>query len=288
MEKTPNMKMTPIGLIPEDWDVLSISDVGQDFSYGVGAEAVPFNGEDKYIRITDIDDESHRYNPNPVVSPSYFSENHLLKKNDIVVARTGASVGKSYLYNRRDGKLVFAGFLMKFNVSNVDARYVAYHFSTKRYWQWVNSESARTGQPGLNIQQLKQFSFPIPTDTKEQQKIADALSGVDDIISALDEAIAKKRQIKEGLMQQLLTGKTRLPGFSDEWEELELGSILSYEQPGPFLVHSTDYVDSGVPVLTAGKTFILGYTNEDFGIYNSLPVIIFDDFVTESKFKFRK
>lgn len=276
--------MTPIGLIPEDWDVLSISDVGQDFSYGVGAEAVPFNGEDKYIRITDIDDESHRYNPNPVVSPSYFSENHLLKKNDIVVARTGASVGKSYLYNRRDGKLVFAGFLMKFNVSNVDARYVAYHFSTKRYWQWVNSESARTGQPGLNIQQLKQFSFPIPTDTKEQQKIADALSGVDDIISALDEAIAKKRQIKEGLMQQLLTGKTRLPGFSDEWEELELGSILSYEQPGPFLVHSTDYVDSGVPVLTAGKTFILGYTNEDFGIYNSLPVIIFDDFVTESKY----
>lgn len=75
-----------------------------------------------------------------------------------------------------------------------------------------------------------------------------------------------------------------MPGFRGEWEELELGSILSYEQPGPFLVQSTDYVDSGVPVLTAGKTFILGYTNEDFGIYTNLPVIIFDDFVTESKY----
>lgn len=225
MEKTLNMKMTSIGPIPEDWEVITIAAVGQDFSYGVGAEAIPYNGEDKYIRITDINDESHRYTPEPVTSPSFFNENHLLKKNDIVVARTGASVGKSYLYNTNDGKLVFAGFLMKFNVPDVDARYVAYHFFTKRYWQWVNSESARTGQPGLNIQQLKQFSFPSPTDLQEQKRIADALSGIDDMIGALDEAIAKKRQIKEGLMQQLLTGKTAIPGFGGEWKSKRVGDI---------------------------------------------------------------
>lgn len=225
MEKTRNMKMTSIGLIPEDWEVITIAAVGQDFSYGVGAEAIPYNGEDKYIRITDINDVSHRYTPDPVTSPSFFNENHLLKENDIVVARTGASVGKSYLYNTNDGKLIFAGFLMKFNVPDVDARYVAYHFFTKRYWQWVNSESARTGQPGLNIQQLKQFSFPSPADLREQKRIADALSGIDDMIGALDEAIAKKRQIKEGLMQQLLTGKTAIPGFGGEWKCKRVGDI---------------------------------------------------------------
>ncbi len=219
------MKMTSIGPIPEDWEVLTISAVGQDFSYGVGAEAIPYNGEDKYIRITDINDESHRYTPDPVTSPSFFFENHLLRENDIVVARTGASVGKSYLYDTKDGKLIFAGFLMKFNVPHVDARYVAYHLSTKRYWQWVNSESARTGQPGLNIQQLKQFSFPGPTDLNEQERIADALSSIDDLIVALDEAIVKKQQIKEGLMQQLLTGKMRLPGFSGEWQKKRVGDI---------------------------------------------------------------
>ena len=64
----------------------------------------------------------------------------------------------------------------------------------------------------------------------------------------------------------------------------KLGEILDYEQPQPYLVVSTDYVDSGIPVLTAGKSRILGYTTEQFGIYNKLPVIIFDDFTTDSKY----
>lgn len=73
--------------------------------------------------------------------------------------------------------------------------------------------------------------------------------------------------------------------------EYELGDLLSYEQPTPYIVESTDYNDSyKTPVLTAGKTFILGYTNEEFGIYDALPVIIFDDFTTASRyvnFKFK-
>jgi type I restriction enzyme S subunit len=104
------------------------------------------------------------------------------------------------------------------------------------------------------------------------------------LIAALDKKIAKKRLIKQGAMQQLLTGKKRLPGFTDSWVEKKLGEILDYEQPQPYLVVSTDYVDSGIPVLTAGKSRILGYTTEQFGIYNKLPVIIFDDFTTDSKY----
>jgi len=59
---------------------------------------------------------------------------------------------------------------------------------------------------------------------------------------------------------------------------------LKYEQPTPYLVQSADYADNGIPVLTAGKTELLGYTHENYGIYTKLPVIIFDDFVTTSKF----
>ena len=118
----------------------------------------------------------------------------------------------------------------------------------------------------------------------EQQTIAEALSDIDGLIAALDKKIAKKRLIKQGAMQQLLTGKKRLPGFTDPWVETKLGEILDYEQPQPYLVVSTDYVDSGIPVLTAGKSLILGYTTEQFGVYNKLPVIIFDDFTTDSKY----
>lgn len=69
------------------------------------------------------------------------------------------------------------------------------------------------------------------------------------------------------------------------WKEYELGELLSYEQPTPYIVESTDYNDKyATPVLTAGKTFILGYTNETQGIYTALPVIIFDDFTTASRY----
>ncbi len=92
-------------------------------------------------------------------------------------------------------------------------------------------------------------------------------------------------------MQQLLTGKKRLLDsngvkFQGEWHRTELGELLDYKQPTPYLVESTEYRDEyKTPVLTAGKTFILGYTDETSGIYQEkLPVIIFDDFTTDSKF----
>lgn len=70
-----------------------------------------------------------------------------------------------------------------------------------------------------------------------------------------------------------------------KWKEYELGELLFYEQPASYIVSSTEYNDKyKTPVLTAGKTFILGYTNEDYGVYDSLPVIIFDDFTTASRY----
>ena len=84
------------------------------------------------------------------------------------------------------------------------------------------------------------------------------------------------------------TPKLRFPEFTDDWEQRELGEIFKYEQPQPYIVSSTEYSDDySIPVLTAGQSFILGYTNEDFGIKEaskSEPVVIFDDFTTSSQF----
>src|SRR5260370_41459664 len=72
-----------------------------------------------------------------------------------------------------------------------------------------------------------------------------------------------------------------MDGLDAKWTAKRLGQILNYEQPTRYLVHSTEYDDNhGTPVLTAGKTFILGYTDEEEGIYRALPVIVFDDFTT--------
>ena len=215
--KETKFKQTEVGMIPSDWEVKTLGSLTDKCSYGVGAEARVYCGDVKYIRITDIDDESHRFSPSPITSPSFFQEKHIVQKNDLLVARTGASVGKSYLYDEKDGKLVYAGFLMKLNVFNADSKYVFYNTLTKSYWNWVASESARTGQPGLNLQQMKLYSIALPPTIKEQQRIAIALSDVDSLIANLEKLIAKKKNIKQGAMQQLLTGKKRLPGFgSDE------------------------------------------------------------------------
>jgi len=86
--------------------------------------------------------------------------------------------------------------------------------------------------------------------------------------------------------QHALVPRLRFPEFRDagDWELRPLSTALDYEQPGPFIVSSEDYGPSGMPVLTAGKTFILGYTDETDGVFDRLPVIIFDDFTTDSKF----
>lgn len=129
---------------------------------------------------------------------------------------------------------------------------------------------------------LKILIPPLP----EQKKIAQALSTWDKAITATEQLLANSHQQKKVLRQQLLTGKKRFPEFNGKWERRELGKLLEYKQPTLYLVSSTDYNDDyETPVLTAGKTFILGYTNELEGIYREkLPVIIFDDFTTDSKF----
>ena len=147
-------------------------------------------------------------------------------------------------------------------------------------------EDTSVGSTMINLNQatLGGLTIQVPP-VAEQRAIATALSDVDALLAKIDQLIAKKRDLKQAAMQQLLTGQTRLPGFSGEWEVKRLGDLLSYEQPTPYLVKSAEY-DNGnsVPVLTAGKTFILGYTNETEGVYLSPPVIIFDDFTTASKF----
>jgi type I restriction enzyme S subunit len=208
--KTTHFKQTELGPIPQEWEVKSLGSITQNSSYGVGAEAIPFNGKAKYIRITDIDDDSHRFEPSPLTSPAFYENKHLVQENDLLIARTGASVGKTYLYNAKDGKLVFAGFLIKMNICGADSKFVFYSTLTKYYQDWIVSESARTGQPGVNLQQMKKLLIAIPSSKAEQTAIATVLSDMDSEIAALETKLAKYRQLKTGMMQQLLTGKVRL------------------------------------------------------------------------------
>ena len=168
------------------------------------------------------------------------------------------------------------------------AKFLAYFFKTI-VWQNQVKSVANYGAryDRINITDNAFFSLKIllpPLD--EQEKIAEILSTWDEAINLTINLIESKKQFKKALMQNLLTAKICFPQFKDEWKETKLGNLLDYEQPTQYLVSDENYDNGfGTPVLTAGKTFILGYTNETKGIFqDNLPVIIFDDFTTATQF----
>ena len=100
-------KKTKVGIVPVEWGVERFDKIATKFDYGLNAAAKAFDGENKYIRITDIDEGSNKYSLSDVVSPDCeLDEDYLVKENDILFARTGASTGKTYLYNKDDGKMI--------------------------------------------------------------------------------------------------------------------------------------------------------------------------------------
>ncbi|PAC73176.1 restriction endonuclease subunit S [Bifidobacterium pseudocatenulatum] len=212
------------------WEEKTLGELCAPLTYGMNAAATKFDGENRYIRITDIDDETHALLPNDIVSPSgELDDKYLVKKGDILLARTGASTGKSFLYHPKDGKLFYAGFLIKAHVLPSSDDYFIYSQTlTDRYWKWVKTASMRSGQPGINANEYASYSFAVPS-LPEQRKIADFLSAVDAVIAAQQAEVDAWEQRKKGVMQKLFSQEVRFKAddgsdFPD-WEEKTLGEI---------------------------------------------------------------
>ena len=266
-------KRTEGGVIPEEWRVLPLrACLRNSPGYGINAAAVAFDDSlPTYLRITDIGDDS-RFIPSPRVSVKHpNSAAFFLGEGDLVFARTGASVGKSYLYDPNDGPLVFAGFLICISPdpAALEPAFLAYYVQSKRYWDWVATMSIRSGQPGINGQEYGTLQLPLPA-TEEQRAIARALSDVDELIGALEKLIAKKQAIKLAAVQQLLTGKTRLPGFEtkpgykrtevgvipEDWGVKRLGEL--FEITSSKRVFQSEWKTEGIPFYRARELAVLG------------------------------
>ena len=230
-------KQTKIGLIPKDWEVVRLGDITvRKPKYGINAPAIKYSYElPTYIRITDIDDNGN-FNKSKRVSVDYENwEEFLLEESDILFARTGATVGKSYLYKKEDGKLVYAGYLIKFSINKelILPQFLKYWVNTNYYWYWVKKMSVRSGQPGINAEEYKKLLIPLPP-LKEQEKIAKILSTWDEAIESQEKLIKEKEKFKKALMQRLLKiddkkrePKVRFKEFSGEWVDVDLEGLVN-------------------------------------------------------------
>jgi type I restriction enzyme, S subunit len=264
----PGYKQTEVGVIPEDWDVVPIGKAGQVLG---GRQRSPhYEGElCKYLRVANVFDgfiESEDVLEMPFSSAE--KERFLLKDGDILL-NEGQSielVGRSAIYRGTPEDRCFQNMLVRFRAGPS----VCPEFAQLVFQQYLRTgvfasiALQTTSIAHLGAGRFAALKMPRPTKV-EQEAITEALNDTDAFIESLEQLIAKKRQIKQGAMQELLTGKKRLPGFAtkpgykqtevgvipDDWKVTTVGEI-SDVKTGPFgsSLHERDYVNNGTPIIT--------------------------------------
>ena len=178
------------------------------------------------------------------MSDEVRTDNYLVNNRDILLARTGASTGKSYLYKQSDGKLYYAGFLIRANVTTHDPYFVFSQLHTHRYWRWVSIMSARSGQPGINSQEYS--SFPIyTTSIEEESKIAKLLSLLDERIATQNKIIEDLKKLKSAIIEKhYRRAEKQTVCIADLGEHFSVGNLAK-----------DDLSETGTPCILYGELF---------------------------------
>ena len=188
------------------WEQRKLSEMCGTFEYGLNAAAKEFDGKNKYIRITDIDDASREFFLSDLSSPDICLDGmskYLLSSGDVVFARTGASVGKTYIYRENDGIVYFAGFLIRAKVNqDNDAEFVFQSTLSPSYEKYIRITSQRSGQPGVNAQEYSEYDLFAPSK-EEQQRIGHFLRGIDNLITLHQRELEKLQNIKKSMLEKM-------------------------------------------------------------------------------------
>jgi type I restriction enzyme S subunit len=229
-ENRPGYKKTEVGWIPGEWECRRLRDLciglGQ---YGACVPAIPYlRDAPRYIRITDITDDGELLEENKVSIPPESAGKYLLTFGDFLFARTGATVGKTYLHDKDSGWYAFAGYLIRFipDEKLLLRLFLKAYTHTDKYYYWVKTTLHAGAQPNINASEYGSLLLPLPP-LPEQKKIAEILSTWDEAIEQTRKLIDAKKHCKKALMQQLLKGKKRFKDYNrDEWRVRTLGELV--------------------------------------------------------------
>jgi type I restriction enzyme S subunit len=223
-------KQTEVGMIPGDWQVTNLGALSRGIYRGASPRPIDdpvwFDGKSNvgWVRISDVTqsgryltETTQRLSSKGIQSSRYLSSGALIMS---ICATVGRPI------ETRIDVCIHDGFVV-FDRPSVEQSFL-YHLLKKLEPEWSNK--GQTGsQMNLNTGLIKSTQVPLPPSKAEQRAIAEALSDADALIESLEQLIAKKRQIKQGIMQALLTGKQRLPGFGGEWTMVRLGEVAEID-----------------------------------------------------------
>jgi len=230
-------RQTEVGVIPEDWNAAKIADVGmlQTGPFGTVLKASEYSddhgvplisvGEIKLGKIVLRSDT-------PVVDGEVVRRlpRYLIREGDILFGRKGGVDRSAPVSRRQDGWFLGSDGIRLRPRSEYTSQFLAYQFQTQRIQHWLLENSVGTTMPSMNEAVLNQVSFPVPPTVQEQKAVVEALGDADALIEGLATLIAKKGDIKQGAMQELLKSHRRLPGFTDNWQKVELQSVATFRK----------------------------------------------------------
>lgn len=222
-------KQTEVGVIPEDWEVASLQDIcAFKITYGIVQCGPHIENGVPYIRVSDM--ENRELSIESMLRTSHeiaksFSRSRV-DLNDIVYALRG-KIGEVRKVNKDVvGANLTQGTARISLKKEFDSEYILWALRSSNSEEQANSESKGSTFKEITLEKLRRIQVSIPS-ANEQKTIAEALSDTDALIESLEQLIAKKRQIKQGAMQELLTGQRRLPGFGGAWEIKKLKELGS-------------------------------------------------------------
>lgn len=255
IELQKGYQYTEVGIIPEDWIVKTVGEMAEvktgPFGSALHEKDYVDNGT-PIITVEHLGERGVHYENLPLVGASdkHRLRAYLLRKGDIVFSRVGSVDRNAIIKDGEDGWL-FSGRLLRVRpiISDIYAPYLSFHFHTEGFKQRVKNVAVGQTMASLNTQILKGVKAVIPSTKVEQIAIAEALSDADTLIEALEQLIAKKRQVKQGAMQELFKGEPH-------WDLIALGDIADPHKKwsftgGPFgsNLKSSDYTKKGVRII---------------------------------------
>ena len=266
MEVKPGHKRTEVGMIPEEWGVFALGEIGK-FKNGINKDSDAFGHGSPFVNLMDVFGVSSISTAEQlglVACSSFERASYDLRRGDVIFVRSSvkpSGVGLTAVVENDLPETVYSGFLIRFRDSGfIDVGYKKHCFYEAKFRRAVIGNSSVSANTNINQDSLKKLTIPLPPTKAEQEAIAEALSDADALIESLEQLLVKKRQLKQGAMHELLTGKKRLSGFSGEWEVKTLGDLFSFS--GGFTASRDQLSSNGFCYLHYGdihgstKTFI--------------------------------
>ena len=277
-------KKTKLGIIPEDWEVVRIQDILEKIDNPVEVKA-----DEEYTQIGIRSHGKGIFYKEPVTGKELGNKRVFWVEPDCFVVNIVFAWERAVARTRKSdkGKIASHRFPMyKLKTNKADLNFICTFFKTQRgneIMQFASPGGAGRNRTLGQDRFLKSMIMLPPVD--EQKKIDDIIACCDSRISLQERKIVEKEKLCNKYINKVVSGQTKYFRKDNTWKRMTLADVFEYIQPSKYIVKNTEYNDDfKIPVLTAGKTFILGYTNETDGIYTDVPVVIFDDFTTDMQY----